>query len=518
MPTPEGELSSLLQQGQALTAAGKHADAALVYRAAVRLDPRRAETHLALGVALDEIGELDAACAAFRIALQLQPGFAAAHYALCAALLRLGRSAETVVENRRAVELDPGMIGFHTCLVFYLHYLNDAAAIHAEQRRWVERHAAPFLARPAMHSKPPDPDRPLRIGYVSNDFRLHAAAFVCLPLFEHHDPAQFQIHAYSSTRKPDEVTERFRRRAVVWRDSAEWDGEQLARTIREDRVDILVDLEMHMGGSRLLVFARKPAPVQVAWAFPGGTGLPTIDYRVSDWHLDPRTEDDAAYAETTVRLPDCFWCYDPMTTEPAVNALPALTAGHVTFGCFNNFTKANDTTLALWARVLQAVKGSRMKLIAPAGSGQARVLATFARAGVTKDRVEFVPRRKRERYLELYLEIDVALDPFPYGGHVTMCDGLWMGVPAVTLCGATPVSRVGLSQLTSVGLPHLAARSEDEYVRIAQEIAADIPALAGLRARLRPQMEASPLMDGARFAANMEASYRDMWRRWCAKA
>jgi protein O-GlcNAc transferase len=294
--------------------------------------------------------------------------------------------------------------------------------------------------------------------------------------------------------------------------------------IRTDRIDILVDLTMHMRQNRLLAFARKPAPVQVAWlAYPGTTGLSTMDYRLTDPHLDPPAvspveppgTDESVYAERTIRLPDTFWCYDPLATEPAVNPLPALETGRITFGCLNNFCKVNDNLLSLWAKILRQVENSRLLLLAPMGNCRPRTLEHFRNDGVDPARIEFVEFQSREKYLATYNRIDLGLDTFPYNGHTTSLDSFWMGVPVITLVGNTPAARAGWCQLSNLGLAELAGRTPDEFVRIAVELASDLPRLQQLRSTLRARMEQSPLMDAPKFARNIEAAYRQMWRTWC---
>jgi predicted O-linked N-acetylglucosamine transferase (SPINDLY family) len=277
-----------------------------------------------------------------------------------------------------------------------------------------------------------------------------------------------------------------------------------------------VDLTMHMANNRPLLFARKPAPVQAAWlAYPGTTGLAAMDYRVSDAYLDPPGEPDGCYSETTVRLPDTFWCYDPLAAEPQPGPLPALRNGFVTFGSLNNFCKVNDGVLDLWARVLTAVPGSRLLLLCQPGAHRQRVLDRLRGGGVEPDRVEFAGFRPRPEYLVLYRQVDLGLDTLPYKGHTTSLDAFWMGVPVVTRIGSTVVGRAGWSQLCNLDLRPLAAASDEAFVATATHLARDLPALAALRTGLRARMEASPLMDGARFAGNLEAAFRSMWQRWC---
>ena len=278
---------------------------------------------------------------------------------------------------------------------------------------------------------------------------------------------------------------------------------------------MLVDLTLHMAGNRLLVFARQPAPVQLTWlGYPGTTGLDTFAGRLTDPRLDPPGLTDASYSEPSLRLPDSFWGYDPQSDLAVASRLPALPRRRVTFGCLNNFCKVTDPILDLWAQVLRAVPASDLLLLAPTGACRARVKA---RLGVMADRIEFVTHRPRAEYLQLYHRIDIGLDTFPYHGHTTSLDALWMGVPVVSLTGPTAVGRAGLSILTNVGLPELAADTPAQFVARATELARDPARLAHLKGGLRERMTRSPLMDAPRFARAIEAAYRSAWQAGCAQ-
>ncbi len=295
--------------------------------------------------------------------------------------------------------------------------------------------------------------------------------------------------------------------------------EEAAELIRADGIDILVDLSLHMAGNRLLVFAHKPTPIQVTFAgYPGSTGLEAIDYRLTDPYLDPvGGEDEKYYCETSIRLPHSFWCYDPMTAEPAVQALPVEKSGVVTFGCLNNFCKVNAETLALWAKVLNSVKNSRLLLLTAEGSHRQKTLEILREQGIAPERITFSKMLPHAEYLAMYRDIDIGLDALPYNGHSTSLDSFWMGVPVVTLVGKTVAGRAGFSQLMNLGLPELVARTPEEFVRITADLAGDVPRLAALRAGLRKRMRASPLMDAKGFARGIEAAYREMWKQWCAQ-
>jgi protein O-GlcNAc transferase len=507
--------------GNLLKECGALREAAECHAQAVRLKPQFVEGHLNLGTALKEQGLLDEALAAYRRVLELKPDLAATYSAVGSLLKDQGKAPEAINWYRRAMELKPGLVPAHSNLIYALPFCPgyDAAAIFEECRRWNERHAARLTAAALPHANDRTPDRRLRVGYVSPDFRDHCQSFFTLPLLSHHDHSEFEIFCYADVPRPDQITERVKSHADVWQPVASIGDAQLAELIREDQIDILVDLTMHMAGSRLLMFARKPAPVQFCWlAYPGTTGLTAIDYRLTDPQLDPPGMFDRYYSEESIRLPETFWCYDPLTYEPQVNALPAMNSGNTTFGSLNNFCKVNADVLKLWARVLLAVERSRLMLLTEEGSHREATLEIFQREGIGRERIMFVTPRPRSEYLKLYHQIDIGLDTLPYNGHTTSLDALWMGVPVVTLVGQTVVGRAGLSQLTNVGLSELVAHSEEEFVKIAASLAGDLPRLSKLRGEVRERMAHSPLMDAPRFARNVEAAYRAAWKLWCGPA
>jgi predicted O-linked N-acetylglucosamine transferase (SPINDLY family) len=507
--------------GHVLRDLGRPEEALAAYHRALRLRPDDPEAHIDLGTALRDAGRLEEAINTLGRAIELEPGSAGAYLNLGHFLGNRGHLDDALACFRTALALQPEFPEAASNLAYSLHFHpdTDAPALLAEHRRWEDRFAAPLAAQIRPHANEPSPDRRLRIGYVSPDFRDHVIAHNLRPLFREHDHRQFEIVCYADVVRPDTLTRFFQAHADLWRDSLGRTDDDLARLVRGDGIDVLVDLTLHMERNRLLVFARKPAPVQITFAgYPGTTGLTAIDYRFTDPYLDPPGSRGAEYAEESVCLPDSFWCYDPYGEEPAVNPLPALDRGFVTFGCLNHFAKVNSGVLSLWARVLRSVEGSRLLLLSPEGTHRREVLERLEHDGVAPERVTFVARQPRWEYLELYHGIDVMLDTFPYNGHTTSLDALWMGVPVITLRGRTVVGRAGFSQLTNLGLPELAAATPDDYVRIAVDWAGDRVRLAGLRTTLRGRMRRSPLMDAPRFARGIEAAYRSLWQRWCARA
>jgi protein O-GlcNAc transferase len=538
--------------GGVLINQGKTAEAVANLERAVSLQPDYAVAHSNLGTARHQQGQLDKAVASYERAVAINPDYAEAYSNLGSVLVTQGKPAEAVANLERAValkpdfavaysnlgtarldqgqleearasfqqamRLKPGDVAAHDNLVMMLNYHPgfDSAAVFQEAQRWNDQHAEPLAKFRLPHANSPDPDRRLRIGYVSPDFRMHAVSFTTMPLLSNHDLRQVEVFCYAQLTRPDDVTERLHACAGVWRVTDGLTDEQLADMVRTDRIDILVDLALHTANNRLLVFARKPAPVQVTWlGYPGTTGLSTMDYRLTDPYLDPPGTSDSCYSEQSIRLPDSFWCYDPLGDTKPVNDLPALTNGWITFGSLNRYSKFNDGVLLLWAKVLLAVPQSRLLLLGPRGPTRDHILAQLRKQGIDEQRVEFSDRRPRQQYLEVYNRIDLGLDHLPYNGHTTSLDAFWMGVPTITLIGQTVVGRAGLSQLCNLGLPELAAQTPDEYVALAAQLAGDLPRLQELRATMRVRMRASPLMDGERFARNVEQAFRQMWVTWC---
>jgi predicted O-linked N-acetylglucosamine transferase (SPINDLY family) len=508
--------------GTALKDLGQLDEAIAAYRTAIQIHPQFAEAHNNLGTALKDFGQLDEAIVSYRTAIKLNPRLAAAHNNLGTALKYVGELEQAVAAFRKAIKLNPHFAEAHSNLIFCLHHHPgyDASAIAEEAGRWNQRHAEPLKHLIQPHGNDRSPDRRLRVGYLSADFRKHPVGRFLLPVLEHHDHAAFGIFCYADVRHGDDMTEQLRRHADQWRTIVGLGDQQVAQTVREDRIDILVDLAGHTAGNRLLVFARKPAPVQVTWlGFPDTTGLTTVDYRITDIHADPPEVGDALYSEQLIRLPRTNWVYRPPENCPAPSERPENDS--ITFGCFNNLNKVTKPMLELWGTILASVPSSSLLLKARAFASpevQQRVRRIFQDQGIALERVELAGwEGSTADHLARYHQIAIGLDSFPYHGTTTTCEALWMGVPVITLAGQTHVSRVGVSLLTNVGLGELIADSPADYVRIAVQLANDFPRLRSLHATLRQRMERSPLMDPPLFAQNIEAAYRDMWRRWCAK-
>jgi predicted O-linked N-acetylglucosamine transferase (SPINDLY family) len=477
-----------------------------------------------LGRALCEKDQLDEAIDAMSRCLQMDPSQPDTHNNLGNAYRQRGQIEQAITQFEQTIAFQPQNKVAHSNRLYTLYYHPTASAqsILAAHKSWNENMARPLSAGIAQLTNDRDPARKLKIGYVSPNFWAHCQALFTIPLLGNHDHQSFEIYCYSDTQNLDETTDKIRQFADVWRSLVGVTDDQAAELIRRDKIDILVDLTVHMAENRMLLFARKPAPIQITWlGYPGTTGLETIDYRFTDPYLDPPGEFDADYAEKSYRLPHTFWCLDRDALQapdiPTPNALPAAQAGYITFGALNNFCKVNQSLLDLWKRVLDSVPTSRFLLLAPTGRSRDWVRRTLDDHKLG-ERVDFVPRSDRIGYLHYYHRIDIGLDTLPYNGHTTTLDSLWMGVPVVTLVGNTVVGRAGFSQLSNLDLLDLVATTPDEFVRIATELAGDLPRLKDLRLTLRDRMLSSSLLDGTVFARGVESAYRQMWRRYCGVA
>lgn len=491
---------------------------------ATKLSPDDAEAHSNLGDALKNLGRLDDAVASCRRALEINPDLAEAHSNLGNALQDLGQFEDAVASYRRALEINPNFAKARSNLLINFNLLPDQspASMLAESRRYNEmvvRQARPHKAWRNV----PDPARYLRVGLVSGDLRQHPVGHFlegALAALSAHAAGRLEFHAYSNHSCADEVTERIRACCHGWHSAVRLSDEALAQQIRDDGIDILLDLSGHTAYNRLPVFAWKPAPVQVTWlGYFATTGVAAMDYLIADpWTL-PETE-EIHFSEKIWRLPETRLCFTPPDVDVAVAPLPALANGYITFGCFNNLTKVNDAVVALWAEVLQAVPDSRLFLKAQqlnVATARQGMVERFAACGIGADRMILEGSESRAKYLAAYQRVDIALDPFPYTGGTTSVEGLWMGVPVLTLAGESLLSRQGVGILRNAGLPDWIATGADDYVARAESYASDLQRLSALRNRLRQQVLASPIFDAPRFARNFEAALYGMWQAWCTQ-
>lgn len=507
---------------------GRREEALVWHRRAVALNPASAVGWTNIGTHRLDAHAYEDALAPLERASRLDDGAVLAWSNLGVALMSVGRHAEAVAAFRAALDRAPGDAMVRSNLLFCLCFMEEADidAVFAEHRRFeafavAEPPPAPIFPAPIVPVTVRDPDRPLRVGYVSPDFQRYPGPgyHFLLPLFERHDRSRFAVFAYYNDRKQDAATERFRLRSDGWRDVAGLSDADLAARIRADGIDVLVDCDGHMSRNRMTLFARRAAPVQVSLPlYPNTTGLSAMDYQFADPRFAP-DDADARHSEALIRLPGCALCYRP-AEESAMrppDRPPVETAGVFTFGSFNNLTKLNTPTVALWARVLKAVPDARLMLKwrgLTSGGVARRVLDAFAAHGVGEGRL--VLRGTSPDPYEDYRLLDVALDPVFANGGTTTCDALWMGVPVLSITGRAMLSRWGVSMIGALGMDELLTDDADDYVALAVRLATDRAFLARQREGLRARMAASPLMDEGGYTAAIEAGYRAAWRRWCA--
>jgi predicted O-linked N-acetylglucosamine transferase (SPINDLY family) len=543
--------------GILLKEARRFEEANSCYRQAIAISPGFAEAYSNLGVLLQEMEQLDEAEACQRRALALKPGLTDAHYNLGIVLKKKGQFDEAIASYQKALALQPDAYEVLVSLGNVLNatgQLDEALAcfqrVIAESPtdplawnnflltaqyapvpspstlfqyalRYAAQFEAPLQKSWEPHANTPEPDRRLKIGYVSADFREHSVACFMEPILAHHNREHVEIFCYYNNKQQDDFSLRLAGYADHWLPCADMPDEQLARSIRADQIDILLDLAGHTNGNRLLVFARKPAPIQVSWiGYPDTTGLAAMDYRLTDNQADPVGKTEQWHSETLCRLPNCFLCYAPQPETPPVAAPPVTTTGRITFASFNNLTKVGEPTIKIWAAILRELPSSQLLLKSTQSSCESvrnRLWLLFARLGVTQERIRFAGfTRSFHEHMGLYGSVDIGLDTFPYNGTTTTCEALWMGVPVITLAGTRHVGRVGVSLLSAIGLAECIAASEEEYVQRAVTLATDQDRLGALRATMRTRMSASTLCDARRFTRDLEGAYRTMWQRWCS--
>ncbi len=512
--------AALNNLGNALQGLGQFEEATQALQQALALQPNYAEAAYNLGITLRAQERLDEAIAAYRRALVLSPTFVEARNNLAITLKAQGFLDDAMLEFKKALEIKPTYADAHSNLLYSEQCrpgasLAELARLH---REWNQRHAAALKSTWRPFRNTADPDRPIRLGFVSADFKRHPVGFFLVRALECLDPHDFAATCYSVGAKKDDFTARLAAAATTWRDVPHLGDEALAEQIRADEIDVLLELAGHTDGNRLLMFARKPAPIQATWiGYVGTTGLEAMDYLLADrFHILPETE--SCFREKVLRLPDGYVCYCPPPDAPEVGPLPAAEHGLVTFGSFNNPAKITPGVVAVWADILKQVPDARLVLkYAGLGSDGARrrLRELFAQNGVNPERLDLQGRSPHRAFLNVYNQIDVALDPFPYSGGLTSCEALWMGVPVITYPGETFASRHALSHLSNAGVTGTIARDLDHYIELAVQWANDLPRLAALRAGLREQVRRSPLCDGPRFAENVRRILRHIWTQWC---
>ncbi len=485
------------------------------YRQAIRLKPNYSVAYSNLGNNCLKYLDFSAALDCFREALRIDNTNEKAHYGLANALMFLGQGLEADQSYRRQLAIAPH--SEQTGFLLNLHnlpHLTDQE-IFAEHTNWARMQTANIVPIGQKLLRPHNQAAPVRVGYVSADFCAHAVANFIIPVLQAHDRARVTCFCFSNVAHPDAATERMRQMLDHWHDISKLNDDQAAALIKEQQIDVLVDLSGHTSDNRLLVFARQPAPVQVTYlGYADTTGLAAMDYRITDDFADPPGVADQLHTEKLVRIAPCFLCYQPVEEAPATGNPPARQSGHVTFGSFNDLSKITADIIAIWSEILKRNPGSKL-LLKTKGLGdklgRELLYAAFAAHGIAPERIECKGLVKgTSNHLEWYNRVDIALDTFPYHGTTTTCETLWMGVPVVTLAGTRHAARVGVSILTCVGLEDCIAKTPEEYIAVASRLAGDIEALSELRRGLRPRMAASPLMDKVAFVAKLESAYEKM--------
>lgn len=496
------------------------AEAAAAVRRAIELEPGRFYYCLNLAAALHEDGYIEEALDACRRALALAPQVADAHHRHAQVLMDAGRVQEVIAALRQTLELAPDNVEAAGALCFTVHYdpRLDARQILAVQQEWDERFARPVMPAKAEFPNSPQTGRRLRVGYVSADFSDHPVGRSILPVLREHNREGFETFCYSnlSGRRMNQ-TGPFRAAAGQWREVAHLSDEAVAQQIRDDRIDVLVDLSAHTAGSRRLAIARRPAPVILTHlAYPATTGISAIDYRVTDRVIDPVADRAEAFSsERLVYLPNCYFNCWLDKNEPKVTGAPK---GSIVFGALTRTLKISDDAVELWASVLRAVAGSRLMLVAHSRHlAPPMVVQRFEQQGIPADRLIFEPRRDRGPFQRLYERIHITLDSLPYASPTSAMDSLMMGVPVVALLGCTGVGRGTASVLTTVGKQEWIAKDSRRYIEIAVELANDTAALTKHRAELRTRVLDSPLANLRRYTRDLEDIYRACWRKWCER-
>lgn len=494
------------------------------YQLALSIKPNFSQSLNNLGVVYTVQGKIDAAASMIEKAIIANPTYAEAYNNLGVLYRDIGDITLAVNAYEQCLKIDPDSRNAGQNRLLAMNYIDEGHddKLFEAHRDWGRR----FMRLYSQYStwdNPKDPERSLVIGYVSPDYFTHSVSYFIEAPLVYHDRTKYKVIVYSAVVKADAKTIKFREKVLqkggIWRDIYGIDEKRVANMVREDQVDILVELTGHTANNKLGMMACRPAPVQVTWiGYPNTTGLPTIDYRITDSLADP-PETKQNHVEELVRLPQCFLCYTPSLEAGPVCPTPALSNGFITFGSFNNLAKITPKVLQVWARILRQVPNSRLVVKCKpfcCDSVRQRFLATLEQLGVEPLCVDLLPLiLLNHDHMQAYSLMDISLDTFPYAGTTTTCESLYMGVPCVTMAGSVHAHNVGVSLLSKVGLKRLVAGNEDEYVQLALQLASDIPALQKLRMSLRELMSKSPLCDGANFTLGLESTFRNMWRRYC---
>ncbi|QTN26108.1 tetratricopeptide repeat protein [Rhodoferax sp. AJA081-3] len=495
-------------------------NAEVCLRQAIKLKSNHATAYIQLASLLKDSGRAEEAEACCRRGLEFRPDFAEAHSNHGAILDDLGRVEEAAAAFQRAIQLMPNFATAHSNLLFHYSHSENISPqdLYKAHLDFAERFETPLISQWSSHPNNRDPNRIIRMGFVSGDLRVHAVASFFEPILAHLARCtKLSLYAYNNSPYEDTVTQRLKSNISHWRQIAGQSDDAVAQMVRDDCIDILIDLSGHTAYNRLLTFARKPAPIQASWiGYAGTTGLSAMDYYFGDQYWLPRGRFEDQFSEKIVRLP-ANALFLPFVGAPDVNVLPALRNGYLTFGSFNQLRKLTPTVIAVWSQILRAIPNSRMLMAAMPVAGENSMLVDmFAREGIARERLSFHPRAHMQDYLALHHQVDVSLDTFPYPGATTSCHALWMGVPTVTLVGSTPVSRVGAVLQNHAGLPQFIASNRAEFVAKSVYWAEHFDELAAIRADTRIRFGHSAMGQPDMIGAAIEQALRQMWQRWCA--
>jgi len=503
--------------GNALKELGRLDEAVVQYRKFLEIKPDYAEVHNNFGNALQGLGRLDEALEQYTRSIELMPSLAEPHSNMANVLQNLGRFDEAIEQYMRAMELKPDYACAYSNMLFCFSHTSKLSfeVVAQKHSQFGTIHESELKKDWKMHKNDRNTKRILRVGFISGDFKNHPVAYFIEPVFKSMDRSSVAIYAYANHLNDDHVSDRLKGLVDSWCKISGMTDQCVAKLIQNDKIDILVDLSGHTDRNRLLVFARKPAPVQCSWGgSPNSTGLSAVDYFVTDYsHAPVGTE--LYFTERLLRLPTNF-VFQPNEILPAVNELPALKNGIITFGSFNRFPKINRDLISLWSAVLQAVPDSRFVIGNDDGSSFAETITSeFTKHGINAGRVVLHKRVPLQEYLKLHSEVDIILDSFPYGGGTTSCHALWMGVPVVGIYSPSSILQVSRSILNAFGMLDFFAEDKKQYIEIAKRWADDIPRLALLRRSLRQHIQSYPLADPEVFAKYFERGLRKIWKRWC---
>ena len=495
-------------------------DAEIAARKAISIAPKRPESYTVLGGALQQQHRYGDALAVYKQALKLKKKNPGVHHNIGQLFKQMGNTKEALQSYRQAQKI-LAQEGTHSNILMCLNYFDriNPEELYQEHIRWGKRYGDQNVGRHKF-ANTPNAERQLRIGYVSADFREHPVAWFLEPVLAHHDKNMFHITCYSAVAIPDHTTARLSRLVEEWRNIYNKPDGQVVQQVKNDKIDILVDLSGHTAGNRLKVFAQKPAPVQVTYlGYPNTTGVDTVDYRLTDTWADPPEMTEPYHCEKLVRLPHGFLCYSPHPDASEVSPSPFIKNGYITFGSFNSLAKIMPPVVAAWAAILKKLPEARLFIKTYSFTDpdtRESYMAQFNDAGVDAERIELRgPVKTMSDHLGMYREVDIALDTFPYNGTTTTLEALWMGVPTITAAGKSHAGRVGVSLLAQAGLDEFIAESIDEYISIAVHLAENTATVQQLRNTLRDRVSNSTLCDARSFTHYLEEAYRNMWRDWC---